>query len=322
MMQRLKLEQVIKIGARGSPLSLAQTGQLRALLGASLGIATSDFETHLPIIPIVTTGDRIVDRPLAEAGGKGLFTKELDEALLDGRIDCAIHSLKDVPTQLPDDIILLAGPKREDRRDALVTLDGASLADLKEGAIIGSASLRRGTQLRFARPDLRIVSLRGNVGTRLEKLRSGTMDGTLLAAAGLARLGLSDVPHVLLDPLAMPPAIGQGALAITARAGDDVVRACFEAIADRSSLIETTAERAFLTALDGSCRTAIGAYALLHSDGTLTFIGEALNHDGSQRWRQEESLTAASLETAQALGFRLGLALKAQAGEALLEVTT
>jgi hydroxymethylbilane synthase len=317
-MQRLNLDHIMRIGARGSPLSLAQTGQLRAKLAESLGVSGAEIDTRLPIIPITTTGDRITDRPLSEAGGKGLFTKELDDALLDGRIDCAIHSLKDVPTTLPDGIVLLAGPAREDRRDALVTLDGRGLSDFKEGAIIGTASLRRATQLRFARPDLQIVSLRGNVGTRLEKLRTGTMDGTLLAAAGLARLGLTDVPHVMLDPSEMPPAIGQGALAITARAGDDATARAFAAIADACTLIETTAERAFLTALDGSCKTAIGALAQLSDDHSLTFIGEALSETGARRWRQAETLHAVTVESTQALGHRLGLALKAEAGMALL----
>jgi hydroxymethylbilane synthase len=312
-MQRPQLEQVIKIGARGSPLSLAQTGQLRARLATAHGVDTDALDAILPIIPIVTTGDRIQDRPLSEAGGKGLFTKELDDALLDGRIDCAIHSLKDVPTTLPEGIILLAGPTREDRRDALVTVNGIALRDLKEGAIIGSASLRRASQLRFARPDLEIVSLRGNVGTRLEKLRSGAMDATLLAAAGLARLGLSDTPHHLLDPIAMPPAIGQGALAITVRAGDAAIAAAFAVIADPQTHLETSAERAFLTALDGSCKTAIGACAMMDEKGVLRFIGEAFSEENSQRWRRRDVLPGANLESAQELGTRLGLEIKAEA---------
>jgi hydroxymethylbilane synthase len=199
----------------------------------------------------------------------------------------------------------------------LVTLEGLALNDLKQGAIIGSASLRRATQLRFARPDLQIISLRGNVGTRLEKLRAGTMEATLLAAAGLARLGLTHVPHVMLDPNEMPPAIGQGALAITARQDDQAVIAAFEAIGDAQTLLETTAERAFLTALDGSCKTAIGAFAQMHTDGTLRFLGEALSVDGDQRWRQQESLPFATREAASALGQRLGVALKAEAGTML-----
>jgi hydroxymethylbilane synthase len=309
-MQRPSLEQIIKIGARGSPLSLAQTRQLRAQLGRSLGIADSDLDELLPIVVITTTGDRIQDRPLSEAGGKGLFTKELDEALLDGRIDCAIHSLKDVPTQLPDGIILLAGPKREDRRDALVSVGGLRLQDIRENGVIGTASLRRSTQLLSVRPDLKIVMLRGNVGTRLEKLRAGGIDATLLAAAGLMRLGLSDVPHVLLDPVVMPPAIGQGALAITARVGDATIAQAFSKIADGPTAIETSAERAFLSALDGSCRTAIGAYALHSSSHSLDFIGEALSEDGQIKWRRSGSIRFATLESAAELGYNLGLEVK------------
>jgi hydroxymethylbilane synthase len=316
-MQHLPLEHIIRIGARGSPLSLAQTGQLRDLLAASLGVAPQDKDRMLPIIAITTTGDKIQDRPLSEAGGKGLFTKELDDALLEGRIDCAIHSLKDVPTYMPDGIVLLAGPVREDRRDALVSLDGLSLDQLKHGAVIGSASLRRGTQLRFARPDLKVVNLRGNVGTRLEKLRAGDVDATLLAAAGLTRLGLLDVPHVMLDPVQMPPAIGQGALAITARKGDEAVVEAFAAIACSRTQIETAAERAFLTALDGSCRTAIGALATLQADNSFDFIGEALSADASNRWRESASLLTPSLVDAIALGTRLGQGVKAQAGDHL-----
>jgi hydroxymethylbilane synthase len=310
-MQRPQLEQVIKIGARGSPLSLAQSGQLRALLAQALGVPLSDLDVILPIIAITTTGDRIQDRPLSEAGGKGLFTKELDEALLDGRIDCAIHSLKDVPTSLPEGIILLPGPTREDRRDALVSLSGVALSELPQGAVIGTASLRRSAQLRFARPDLSTVTLRGNVGTRLEKLRAGGIDATLLAAAGLARLGLSEVPHILLDPVQMPPAVGQGALAITARADDMRIIKAFEQIADARTYIETSAERACLTALDGSCRTAIGALAQFEANGSLTFIGEALSDDGQKRWRRTATLDQPTQSEASALGFRLGAELKA-----------
>ena len=313
-MQRPPLEHIIRIGARGSPLSLAQTGQLRQLLAKSLGIDEADQDRLLPIIAITTTGDKIQDRPLSEAGGKGLFTKELDDALLDGRIDCAIHSLKDVPTSMPDGIVLLAGPPREDRRDALVSLDGLSLDQLKHGAIIGSASLRRGTQLRFARPDLKVVTLRGNVGTRLEKLRAGNVDATLLAAAGLVRLGLLDVPHVMLDPSDMPPAIGQGALAITARQNDDAIARAFASIACARTHIETATERAFLTALDGSCRTAIGALAQIDRDGGLSFIGEALSADAQHRWRETKRLSDVCVASGIALGTQLGLNIKAQSG--------
>ena len=319
-MQRPALETIIRIGARGSPLSLAQTGQLRALLAGAMGLAPDRVEALLPIVPITTTGDRIQDRPLSEAGGKGLFTKELDDALLEGRIDCAIHSLKDVPTRLPDGIALVSGPRRADRRDALVTPTGLTLAELKHGAVIGTASLRRGAQLRHARPDLQVVSLRGNVGTRLEKLAAGHADATLLAVAGLARLGFDDTPHVLLDPIAMPPAIGQGALAITIRAEDTVTAALFAQISDPQTALEVAAERAFLTALDGSCRTPIGAYARLNSDGSLFVKGEALTDDGAQRWAVERVLTGATLATAAALGTDLGREIRQQAGDALSQM--
>jgi hydroxymethylbilane synthase len=316
-MQRPELEQIIRIGARGSPLSLAQTRQLRAQLAESIGIVGDAIDARLPIIVITTTGDRIQDRPLLEAGGKGLFTKELDEALLDGRIDCAIHSLKDVPTALPGGIKLLPGPGREDRRDALISLDGRDLADLKTGAVIGTASLRRATQLLYARTDLKIVSLRGNVGTRLEKLAIEGLDATLLAAAGLSRLGLDTVPHVMLDPVEMPPAIGQGALAITVRKGDAAVITAFNKIAHVPTQIETNAERAFLTALDGSCRTAIGALTRLGTDGSLHMIGEALSPDGQVRWRYESQIANANPQSAMQLGSEIGQAVKRLGGSHL-----
>lgn len=304
------MEQIIKIGARGSPLSLAQTGALRAELAAALGIETGEIETRLPIIPLTTQGDKIQDRALLEAGGKGLFTKELDEALLDGRIDCAIHSMKDVPTQLPEGIALLDCPKREDRRDALITKNGLALNELPIGATLGTASLRRSAQFLRARPDLKISLLRGNVGTRLAKIESGDFDATILAIAGLKRLGLAQTPHTLIDPNQMPPAIGQGSLAITARSGDEKITALFATIADQATTIEVAAERAFLSALDGSCRTPIGALAI-YKDGILNFCGELLSDDGSNHWRETKSIEAANIKSAQELGFALGKKIKA-----------
>ena len=303
------MEQIIKIGARGSPLSLAQTGALRAEIAAALGIKAAEIETRLPIIPITTQGDKIQDRALLEAGGKGLFTKELDEALLDGRIDCAIHSMKDVPTQLPDGIVLLDCPKREDRRDALITKDGIELAQLPIGASLGTASLRRSAQFLRARPDLKISLLRGNVGTRLAKIENGDFDATILAIAGLRRLGLGKTPHSLIDPDEMPPAIGQGALAITARINNDYVKSIFAKIADAATTIEVTAERAFLRALDGSCRTPIAALAI-YENGYLEFHGELLSDDGTKVWRERESLHSATKETASILGWRSGEKIK------------
>ena len=308
---------ILVIGARGSPLSLAQTGQTRASLAAALGVAPEDAEAALPIMPIVTTGDRIQDRRLLEVGGKGLFTKELDEALLDGRIDLAIHSMKDVPTRLPDGLVLAAVPARADARDAWLSAGDAALEALPAGAVVGTASLRRQAQILFARPDLKVEPLRGNVDTRLARLESGDFAATLLARAGLDRLGRSQGRAMhLLDPVAMPPAAGQGALALVARAGDERVLAIAARIDDSATRAEVAAERAFLAALDGSCRTAIGVHARLTGD-RLAFIGEALTGDGTARWRRSgEALVAG----AEALGQRLGAEVRAEAGDRLAEV--
>jgi hydroxymethylbilane synthase len=301
----MNIEQ-IKIGARGSPLSLAQTGWLRGELARALGIAPNEIETQLPITPITTQGDKIQDRALLEAGGKGLFTKELDEALLDGRIDCAIHSMKDVPTQLPDGIILLGCPIREDRRDALITKDGTNLDELPYEAKLGTASLRRSAQFLRARPDLQIGLLRGNVGTRLSKITNGEFDATILAMAGLKRLNLAQSTKFhAIDPQIMPPAIAQGSLAITARKNDKRIYDAFKLIEDIATTIEVTAEREFLRALDGSCRTAIGAYCKFENN-QLYFKGEVLNDDGSQYIDIIETLQNANLENAAKFGYSLG----------------
>lgn len=307
----------LQVGARGSPLSVAQSGWLRRQLVQAHGLAADQVDALAPFTAITTTGDRIQDRTLAEAGGKGLFTKELDDALLDGRIDCAIHSLKDVPTVLPEGITLLAIPPRADVRDALITRDGRTLAELPEGAHVGTASLRRAAQLRHARPDLRISPLRGNVGTRIARLAAGDFDATVLALSGMGRLGVDSQPHHPLDPVAMPPAIGQGALAVTARVGDTKVADAFARLADAATQITIAAERAFLTALDGSCRTATGAYARIEADGTLHLIVEALSGDGSKRFREEARLAGATTVTAGDLGAALGADIRARAGAAL-----
>ncbi len=305
-----------RIGARGSALSLAQTGGLRDQLAAALGIGPDS----LPIVPITTTGDRIQDRRLQEAGGKGLFTKELDEALLDRRIDLAVHSMKDLPTKLPDGIVLAAVPARVDPRDVFISQKAEALADLPIGALIGTASLRRQAQVLAARPDLKVVMLRGNVDTRLKKIADGEADATFLALAGLRRLGLEHHARSILDPEAMPPAAGQGALAVTARAGDSAVLEALEQIDDPLARIETAAERAFLEALDGSCRTPIGAFARA-GGGALIFIGETLTPDGAKRWRREETIALADHgeDAAAALGARLGRSIRAEAGAALYQ---
>lgn len=306
---------LFRIGARGSKLSLAQTEQTRARWAALLGVETG----ALPIVPIVTTGDTIQDRRLIESGGKGLFTKELDEALLDGRIDIGVHSLKDLPTRLPDGIVLACVPEREDPRDAFVSLKAKSLADLPAGANVGTASLRRQAQVLYARPDLGVVTLRGNVDTRLRKLEAGEADATFLALAGLKRLGLEDRAASLVDPTETPPAACQGALAITARADDTRTLEALRTFEAADARIEIEAERAFLEALDGSCRTPIGALARV-SGGALHFIGETLTPDGVTRWRRTETLTlsADAIAQARALGARLGGQIRDEAGDAIV----
>jgi hydroxymethylbilane synthase len=270
-------------------------------------------------VPITTTGDTIQDRRLIEAGGKGLFTKELDEALLDGRIDLAVHSLKDLPTRLPDGIALACVPEREDPRDAFVSLRAKSLSDLPAGANVGTASLRRQAQTLFARPDVGVVTLRGNVDTRLRKLEAGDAGATFLALAGLKRLGLQDRAASIVDPQEMPPAACQGALAITTRTDDKRVGDALSSYENASARIEIEAERAFLEALDGSCRTAIGALARV-SGSRLSFIGEALTPDGTTRWRREETATLGdgAIADARALALRLGQAIRDEAGDALV----
>lgn len=308
---------LFRIGARGSNLSMTQTGLVRASLAAHLGCDSERIE----IVPITTSGDRIQDRRLIEAGGKGLFTKELDEALLEKGIDLAVHSLKDLPTQLPSGITLACVPEREDPRDAFVSLRASSLEDLPAGANVGTASLRRQAQTLFARPDLGVVTLRGNVDTRLKKLEACEADATFLAIAGLKRMGLESRATSLIDPALMPPAACQGALAITTRdeRAPAHVMDALAALEDRSARTEIEAERAFLAALDGSCRTAIGALARV-SDGQLSFIGEALTPDGTARWRREDRLElgANAVADARALGHRLGAEIRDEAGGALV----
>jgi hydroxymethylbilane synthase len=301
----------VRIGARGSPLSLTQTGLVRDAL--AVANPSRDFE----VVPIVTTGDRIQDRRLEEAGGKGLFTKELDEAMLEGRIDLAVHSMKDLPTLLPDEIVLACTPAREDPRDALIcAAELKSLRDLPERAKIGTASLRRQAQLLALRPTFEISMLRGNVETRLRKVASGEVDATFLAYAGLRRLGLDRHVTLLIDPEETPPACGQGALAVTARRGDAAMAAVLAPVEDRRTRLEITAERAFLAALDGSCRTPIAALGRW-SDGLMRFVGEALTPDGVLSWRRTAEAPCFDEAEAAALGGRLGESIRIEAGGAL-----
>ncbi len=306
---------LLRIGARGSKLSLAQTGLTCAALAKHLDVDAGELE----IVAITTSGDRIQDRTLIESGGKGLFTKELDEALRDNRIDLAIHSLKDLPTLLPDDVALACVPEREDPRDAFVSNVARSLDALPAGANVGTASLRRQAQVLFTRPDLGVVVMRGNVDTRLRKLEAGEADATFLALAGLKRLGLQARAASLVDPHETPPAACQGAIAITTRADDARTRDLLVGFENTDARLEIEAERAFLTALDGSCRTPIAALAR-KSGGALHFIGEALTPDGTARWRRtgEIALSANALSDVRTLGESLGREIREEAGDAII----
>ena len=297
----------LTIGSRGSPLALAQSHLVAGLLAGQCGQSADAF----PIRTFMTSGDQIQGR-LQDSGGKGLFTKELDEALLDGRIDCAVHSMKDLPTKLPTGLVLAAVPAREDPRDGFIATRAKTLAALPEGATIGTASLRRQAQTLHARPDLKVELLRGRVETRLAKIESGAFDATYLALAGLKRLKLEQHIASIVDIDTMPPAPAQGALAITAREGDDRTLALLAPLDSPGHNIATAAERAFLAALDGSCRTPIAALARIDND-RLYFIGEVLTPDGKHRWRREGECLATA-EDGRALGSKLGQDIRSEAG--------
>jgi hydroxymethylbilane synthase len=291
-----------RLGTRGSPLALAQTREVARLLASAHGIAPARIE----IVTIRTTGDMIQDRPLAVAGGKGLFTKELDRALIDGEIDAAVHSSKDLPTFLPDATAIAGFLPREDVRDAFVSAKAATLAGLPRGASLGTASLRRQAQALRLRPDLTIALLRGNVETRLRKVEAGEIDATLLALAGLKRLGLAARATAILDIDDFLPAVGQGAIALTIRAGDESGLGSLAPILDAATGHALTAERAFLRILDGSCRTPIAGHAQVEG-GSLHFRGLLLRTDGSEAFDVRRSGASADAE-------KIGIA----AGEDLL----
>jgi hydroxymethylbilane synthase len=303
--------QQVRAGTRGSPLALVQTRGFLRLLATVLDAGDAQE------VIIATTGDAVQDRPLADIGGKGLFAKEIHEALLDRRIDCAVHSLKDLETELPPGIVLGCTLPREDARDVLIlgdtclTPDPADpLSALPQGALVGSSSVRRQAQLRHARPDLRVASIRGNVQTRLRKLRDGECQASLLALAGLRRLGI-DVPNaVVLDPDVMVPAAAQGIVGITVRSDDTALRERLSRIEDPAARSVATAERAMLATLDGSCRTPIGAHARLLPDGSLTLTGLVARADGSFLLRRTLSGPAVD---ANRIGTELGAELRAAA---------
>jgi hydroxymethylbilane synthase len=243
----------LKIGTRGSPLALAQT---RLFIE---GLQAKHVGLQAEIVTITTSGDRIQDRPLSEAGGKGLFTKEIEDALLAGEIDCAVHSMKDMPTKLPDGLIIPCLLPREDVRDAFFSLKARTLDDLPKGSVVGTSSLRRQSIILAKRPDLKVVTFRGNVGTRLKKLEEGVVDATLLAVAGLNRLGQSHLIQTILEPEVMLPAVAQGAIGIEVRENDRATQKLLEAVHCYVTELRVTAERSFLAVMDGSCRTPLAA---------------------------------------------------------------
>lgn len=296
----------LRIGTRGSPLALAQAHETRARLMAAHDLPEEAFA----ITVIKVTGDAVQDRPLKEIGGKGLFTREIEEALIDGGIDIAVHSMKDMPVEQPGGLVLDCYLPREDVRDAFVTLGGGAMADLPRGAVVGTSSLRRRAQLLARRPDLQVVEFRGNVQTRLRKLSDGVAVATFLAMAGLNRLGRADVPAQPVEPDLLLPAVAQGAIGIERRLADDRVDALLAPLRDGPTGLRLGAERAFLAALDGSCQTPIAGLAEL-SGGDLRLRGEILKTDGSRVLAGERRGPAAD---GPAMGRDLAAELLAEAG--------
>ena len=297
---------LLRIGTRGSPLALAQAEQVRARLVAAHGLASAAID----VCVIRTSGDAIQDRPLAEVGGKGLFTKEIEQALFENKVDLAVHSAKDMETVLPPGLVVTAFLEREDVRDAFISRRATSLSDLPRGAIVGTASLRRQAIVRRLRPDLQVVSLRGNVETRLRKLDAGEVDATLLALAGLKRLGLTEAASSVFSVDEFLPAVGQGAIAIETRADDARTRTLVAAINDADTMAALTAERAFLAALDGSCKTPIAGHAKI-AGGALALRGLIVKPDGSAA---HETSRSGLVGDAAALGQDAGAELKQRGG--------
>ena len=305
-MQSSTMASVLRIGTRGSPLALAQANMVRARLAAAHGLAPEGIEQKV----IRTTGDVVRDRPLTEIGGKGLFTKEIEDALLAGEIDIAVHSAKDMPTFLPDGLVIAAVLPREDARDVFISREAATLRELSHGARVGTASPRRQALVKRLRPDLQVVPFRGNVETRLRKLDDGVVNATLLALAGLKRLGLPDAATEVLSLDDFIPAVGQGIIAIETRANDTTTRELLSAITHSETETALVVERAFLEVLEGSCRTPIAGHATVDS-GRIDFRGLIAKPDGSEFF---ETRREGEVGAAAALGTAAGSELKKLAG--------
>lgn len=288
MQNEPEMQSKIRIGTRGSKLALVQAYQLRDRLIAAHDLSEADFDITI----IKTTGDIITDKPLAEFGGKGLFTKEIEDALTTSEIDVAVHSMKDMPTKLPEGLEISCLLPREDVRDAFLSPKAACLSELAKNAVFGTSSLRRQAQVKLLRPDLRIIPYRGNVDTRLRKLEDGVADATLLAYAGLRRLGLEDRVTALMEIEEMLPAIAQGAIGIETRIGDERIGAYLAPLHDQVTSDCVEAERAFLAELDGSCHTPIAGLATIDG-GVLHFRGQILAPDGSRSYETERRGTVA-----------------------------
>jgi hydroxymethylbilane synthase len=299
-------ESPLKIGTRGSPLALAQAYETRDRLMAALSLPQTAFDIQV----ISTTGDRIQDRPLGEIGGKGLFTKEIEEAMLRGDIDIAVHSMKDMPVDFPEGLVIDCFLPREDVRDGFLSQGITSLNDLPQGAVVGTSSLRRRAQLKHRRPDLQVVEFRGNVQTRLRKLSEGVAQATFLAMAGLNRLGMPTNTATPIDPADMLPAIAQGAIGIERRANDKTIAAALALINDTDTQTRLLAERALLRGLDGSCQTPIGGLATLSGD-QLTLLGQVLRPDGSESLADTQSGPSSDAEK---IGAEMATRLRARMG--------
>ncbi|WP_169566487.1 hydroxymethylbilane synthase [Sneathiella limimaris] len=302
-------EKKLKIGTRGSPLALAQAYETRDRLLAAHPDRLS--ENDMEIVVIKTMGDKIQDRALSEVGGKGLFVKEIEEALYRKDIDMAVHSMKDMETTLPDGLVIDCILPREDPRDAFISATGKTLDELPEGSVVGTSSLRRQAQILNRRPDLKVCIFRGAVDTRLRKLREGEADATLLAMAGLKRLDKLNVITQALEKEQMLPAVAQGAIGIECRADDSDLRVLLSAIDDPISNIRISAERAMLAVLDGSCRTPIAGYAEITSENKLVLRASLLSPDGKDRF---DVMGESQVDDGVALGQELGQKLRGMAG--------
>jgi len=300
-------KRIVRIGTRGSALALWQTNHVASILRERFG-----YETD--IIKIKTTGDKILDSPLAKIGSKGLFVKEIEIAMLENRIDIAVHSAKDVPTEQPEGLVIAAFLKREDPRDALISRDGKLLVDLPEGTVIGTSSLRRRAQLLHYRPDLKLVDVRGNVDTRLKKISQGQFDAIILARAGLKRMGHENDITEVIDTDIMLPAVGQGSIAVECRLDDDEMLEVLRAISDPETEAAVRAERALLRFLEGGCQVPIGAYGRIE-DGILVLDGMIASLDGSRLYR---SRVEGKPENAEDLGAALGRVLYDAGGAEIL----